>query len=106
MRRSTVISALAFMFIIFAVVCYAKDSGMSGADLFKQHCAPCHSGGGNVMEPAYTLHKKDLKKHGITKPQDVIAKMRNPGPGMTAFDRNTISDSDAEKIAEYVLKTF
>ncbi len=106
MKKSIVISALAFVFIMFAVACHAKDPGMSGAELFKQHCAPCHSGGGNVIEPAYTLHKKDLKEHGITKPKDVIAKMRNPGPGMTAFDRNTISDSDAEKIGEYVLKTF
>lgn len=106
MKKSTVISALSFVFVISAVACYAKDPGMSGAELFKQHCAPCHSGGGNVIQPAFTLHKKDLKKHGITKPQDVIAKMRNPGPGMTAFDINTISHSDAEKIAEYVLKTF
>jgi cytochrome c6 len=32
--------------------------------------------------------------------------MRNPGPGMTAFDEKTIPDTDAKEIAEYVLKTF
>jgi cytochrome c6 len=106
MKKSIVIYLLAITLIIFVGACYAKDSGSSGADLFKQHCSTCHTGGGNVIEPAYTLHKEDMKKHGITKPKDVIAKMRNPGPGMPAFDRNTISDKDAEKIAEYVLETF
>jgi cytochrome c6 len=36
----------------------------------------------------------------------VVKTMRNPGPGMTAFDAKTISDQDAKAIAEYVLKTF
>jgi cytochrome c6 len=32
--------------------------------------------------------------------------MRNPGPGMTKFDKKEISDKEAKAIAEYVLKTF
>jgi cytochrome c6 len=105
-KRSRGISMAAITLMILAGACYAKDSGVSGEDLFKQHCAPCHSGGGNVVNLGYTLHKKDMKKHGVTKKQNIIEKMRHPGPGMTAFDKNTISDKDAEKIAEYVLKTF
>jgi cytochrome c6 len=32
--------------------------------------------------------------------------MRNPGPGMTKFDKKTISDKEARAIADYILKTF
>jgi cytochrome c6 len=32
--------------------------------------------------------------------------MRNPGPGMNAFDQKTISDAKAKDIATYILKTF
>ncbi len=53
-----------------------------------------------------TLHEKDLKAHGITNASQIVGKMRNPGPGMTKFDKKTISDKDANKIAKYLLKTF
>ncbi len=38
--------------------------------------------------------------------EDIIGKMRNPGPGMTQFDAKTISDEEARAIADYILKTF
>jgi len=38
--------------------------------------------------------------------KDIIAKMRKPGPGMTAFDKKTISDKEAKAIADYILKTY
>jgi cytochrome c6 len=93
---------------ISAVACYGKEAGKSqtGEALFKQHCAACHPGGGNIVNPAFTLHGKALMAHSITKPGDIVQKMRNPGPGMTKFDKKTIPDRDAKKIAEYVLKTF
>ena len=77
-----------------------------GAHLFKQHCAVCHPNGGNIINPSFTLHKKDREAHGVKTVQDVIGRMRNPGPGMTKFDTRTINDDDAKKIAEYVLETF
>ncbi len=90
------------------VACYGKEAGKgeTGEAFFKQHCAVCHPDGENIINPGFTLHSKDLKAHGITKAAGIIDKMRNPGPGMTMFDKNTIPDKDAEKIAEYVLKTF
>jgi cytochrome c6 len=83
-----------------------KAHGQSGAELFKTHCAVCHPDGGNIVNPDYTLRKKDRDKHNVKTASDIIAKMRNPGPGMTPFDKATISDDDAEEIAEYILKTF
>ena len=82
------------------------DMGKSGEGLFKQHCAVCHPDGGNIINPQYTLNKKDLQAHKIRKPGDIVRKMRHPGEGMTKFDKKTVSDKDANKIAEYILKTF
>jgi cytochrome c6 len=91
---------------VFVIACYAKDKGSAGEALFKEHCAVCHPDGNNIVNPAFKLHGEDLKAHGITKASQIVDKMRNPGPGMTKFDEKAISDKDAIKIAEYVLKAF
>jgi cytochrome c6 len=86
---------------------YAADKKESkGAKLFQQHCAACHPDGGNIVKPAFTLHKKDRDAHGVKTAGDIVGKMRNPGPGMTRFDAKTISDTDAKEIAEHIQKTF
>jgi len=81
-----------------------KDS--NGAKLFQQKCAACHPDGGNIIKPTMTLHKKDMDAHGVKTADDIVGKMRNPGPGMTRFDTKTISDKDAKEIAQYILKAF
>jgi cytochrome c6 len=88
------------------MACYGNDGGTTGKALFEQHCAVCHPDGGNIVNPDFTLHGKDLKAHGITTADQIMGKMRNPGPGMTQFDKKTIPDRDAKKIAEYILKAF
>jgi len=84
----------------------AEKKESAGAKLFQQHCAACHPNGGNIIKPAMTLHKKDMDANGVKTAQDIVGKMRNPGPGMTRFDAKTISDKDAKEIAQYVLNTF
>jgi len=103
---TTVLTAAALF--SFAAAGFAKEEtkSASGEELFKTHCAACHPDGGNIVNPQKTLHKKDRQTNNINKPQDIINKMRNPGPGMTQFDKPTISDKDAKKIAEYIIKTF
>jgi len=83
-----------------------KEMEVRGEALFKQHCFPCHPDGGNVINPQKTLHKKDREANGVMTAADIVGKMRNPGPGMTKFDEQTIPDADAKEIAEYELKTF
>lgn len=83
-----------------------KETEIRGEALFKQHCYPCHPDGGNVINPQKTLHKKDGESNGVKTAADIVGKMRNPGPGMTKFDEQTIPDADAREIAEYELKTF
>jgi len=103
---------LSLIFITLIFVCslaaagYAKDKGKTGEELFRAHCATCHPDGSNIVNPKKTLHKKDREANNIRKPEDIMKIMRNPGPGMTPFDKATIPDPDAKKVAEYILKTF
>jgi cytochrome c6 len=84
----------------------ASGAEQTGEALFKQNCVICHVDGGNIVNPQKPLHKKERETNGVKTAGDIIKKMRNPGPGMTMFDKKTISDKDAHKIAEYILKTF
>lgn len=108
MKKALVVSILAVSLILLGIACQAEKAGGDppGKALFQQHCAACHPDGGNIINPDFPLHKEKLKEHNITKAGDIIEKMRNPGPGMTKFDKATISDKDAEDIADYILKTF
>ena len=108
MKTTNLVRAVLFAFLVFAAqsIAASQGAGKTGEELFRGHCAVCHPEGGNIINTIKTLHKKDLDASGIKSPEDIIGKMRNPGEGMTQFDKTTISDEDAEKIAKYVLKTF
>jgi cytochrome c6 len=80
--------------------------GKSGAELYKQYCAACHPDGGNPMNAKKTLHKADMAANNVKSEDDIVKLMRNPGPGMTKFDENTIPDADAKAIAKYVQDTY
>ncbi len=85
---------------------FAKEKKADGKKEFDEHCAVCHKDGGNIVNPAKTLKKADREANGVKKWQDIVGKMRNPGPGMTKFEKSDVSDKEARAIAEYVLKTF
>src|SRR5208337_626269 len=105
---------LAAIVMVAAMVCLygmnnpagADEKGKSGEAAFKENCAICHPDGGNIINPQKTLHKSDREANNVKTAADIINKMRNPGPGMTKFDTITISDAEAKKIAEYILKIF
>ncbi len=108
-------SSLFFILLLISLPDRAATSDIPGEALFKQHCAVCHPDGGNVINPQKTLHKKDLAANNIRTAEDIVKKMRNPGPvpthpqewgGMKIFDEKKISDEDALKIAEYVMSKF
>lgn len=81
----------------------AARAEANGQELFMQHCNACHPNGGNIIKPQKTLHKGERTVNTV---EEVVGKMRNPGPGMSTFDSNFLPDSDAKAIAEYILKTF
>lgn len=85
---------------------WGREKESNGAKLFQKHCAACHPDGGNILTPAFTLHKKDRDAHGVKTAKDIIGKMRNPGPKMPPFDAKTIPDKNAKEIAWYIIKTF
>jgi cytochrome c6 len=108
MYRIFMISVLAISVCFFGLALFAEgaSTGKSGGELFKENCAVCHPNGGNIINPQKPLQKKEREANGVKNAKDIVGKMRNPGPGMTKFDEKMISDSDAKKIAEYILKTF
>jgi cytochrome c6 len=79
---------------------------VDGKAVFDEYCASCHKGGGNVVNPVKTLSRSDREANGIKSPGDIVKIIRNPGPGMPAFDQGAISDDEAKALAEYVLSTF
>ena len=97
---------LAVMLFCHALPAAAASAASQGEQAFIKNCAVCHPNGGNTINSAKTLHKKDLAKSGIKKPADIIGNMRNPGPAMIRFDEAAITDKTAQAIAEYILKTF
>lgn len=92
---------------LLATVAHAEQKGKLDAKAgFNKHCAVCHPDGGNIINKTKSIRKGDLQKAGIKNWQGIVAKMRKPGPGMTAFPKEMIADKDAKAIAEYILKTF
>jgi len=84
----------------------SASAAISGEELFKQQCASCHPDGGNTVNSKKTLDRKTMAANKITKPEDIVKIMRNPGTGMNKFDEATLPEKDAMAIAEYVLNTF
>lgn len=90
----------------FALADHAKGAKVDGKKEFDEHCAVCHANGGNIINKAKTLSKKDLEANGVKSVKNIVAKIRKPGPGMTVFDKKTVSDKEAAAIAKYIIKTF
>ncbi len=78
----------------------------SGEALFKELCAMCHAGGGNIINPKKTLSKADRDTHGTNSVEAIVQTIRNPGPGMARYDETTLPDDQARLIAQYILDTF
>jgi cytochrome c6 len=107
MKKQLLVLFLAVSIMSMAVFAFgAKASESRGEKLFMTNCNVCHPDGGNIVNPKKTLHKADREANGVKTADDIIKRMRNPGPGMTKFDEKNYPDKDARAIAEYVLKTF
>jgi len=117
MKGMFIVGILILSFCVLSTSLLAKDvaTEQTGESLFNKHCASCHPNGGNILNPKKTLYKKDLEANNIFTAEDIVKKIRNPGPvpthpqewaGMTMFDEKKISNDDAFKIADYILKKF
>ncbi|MFZ3208818.1 MAG: c-type cytochrome [Geobacteraceae bacterium] len=109
MKKVVMTSAFLVALATFVTTGFAdakKGEKIDGAREFKEHCAVCHPDGGNIVTTKKTLSKKDREANGVKTARDIVKNMRNPGPGMTRFDKKAISDKEAMAIAEHILKTF
>lgn len=108
MRKAVILQIIVLAASCIGTMAFAdkKASKTSGEAKFNELCAMCHPGGGNVMNQKKTLSKKDRAANNLKTEADIVNYMRKPGPGMTPFDAKTLSDEDAEEIAEYVMKAF
>ena len=117
MKKYVVICITAFSVLLLISITAAKEVARdsSGEALFLKNCAQCHPEGGNLFNKQKTLHTKDLNTNNIYTAEDIVKKVRNPGPapihpstwsGMKKFDEREHSSEDALKIGDYILKTF
>lgn len=106
---------LAWNFSVITLLCLGGIHGFSvksaaadkdGRELFQQHCAVCHPGGGNIINPNKTLDGETLAANGIVTAADIVTTMRQPGPGMPRFDQGVLPDQAAGRIAEHILQTY
>ncbi len=80
--------------------------GQKGEEVFRQRCAACHRGGGNILNPQKTLSKADREAQGLKTVDDLVRYMRKPGRGMPVFSEVSLPESDARAVAEFIQKTF
>jgi len=99
---------VAVLMVLSWSVAGAENSAKAapGEKQFSQHCAVCHPGGGNIVNPKKTLGKNNLAANNIKTEEDIIKVIRNGVPGMPKFDENAITKKDAQEIAQYISKTF
>jgi cytochrome c6 len=109
MKRRAIAAVALMSMTAFGTAGFAdtkKGAKIDGKKEFEEHCAVCHKDGGNTVNPAKTLARKDREANGVKTAKEIIGKMRKPGPGMTPFDKKTISDKEAKAIADYIIGTF
>ncbi len=73
-----------------------------GAKLFKQNCAACHAGGGNLVNAQKTLKKDALEKYDMYSKEAIVYQVTNGKNAMPAFGKR-LSSGKIEELAEYVL---
>lgn len=104
--KKTIVAVVAVMSMSVMVAPAFAAEKVDAKAKFDQHCAACHPKGGNIINPKKTLSKKSLAENGVKSEKDIVAKMRNPGPGMTKFDAKAVPDAEAKAIAKYIMATF
>ncbi len=104
-----VMGATALVVVMFLAaesgLCGTPPGGrIDGKEEFIEHCAVCHPNGKNIVNVQKPLSGKALQANGIGTVNNIVAKMRIQGPGITRFVEQPISDPEAKAIAAYVLR--
>jgi len=80
----------------------------AGKRLFEKHCAVCHPGGGNLVNPDKTLRTRHLAANGLSTADSLVKYMLNPGKGMPRLvhEDREITREQAASSASYTIETF
>ncbi|MEB3199049.1 MAG: c-type cytochrome [Synechococcaceae cyanobacterium] len=74
----------------------------SGAQLFENHCAGCHAGGGNIIRRGKTLRLEALRRYDLASPQ-AIAAVAAAGRGqMSGYREQLGGDAGVQAVADWV----
>jgi cytochrome c6 len=83
-----------------AAVTQGTAAPVSAGQFFKEQCAACHAGGGNIVNPKMPLKGAPLLKTFAA----FLSQIRKPQPPMPTFSPSKISDGQARKLYDYILK--
>ncbi len=74
------------LFVIFIVIVSPAMAAQApnGAELYKKHCSACHPDATRLSD------------------SHIVEIMRNPPSPMPTFDKDKVSDRDADAIADYI----
>jgi cytochrome c6 len=96
-----IILSLAMIAFSFNQSALAGDLA-TGAKLFQANCAPCHSGGLNVVNASKTLQKQDLEKYKMFSKAAIKKQITYGKNAMPTFG-NRLTEANIEDLATYVL---
>ena len=108
MKREAAMKALLILCVagmvlgVFVAAGLTQDSapGGPGEVLFKENCMACHPGGGNAINPNKPLKgAQTLKTFGT-----FLSWIRNPVAPMPAYPPAKISEDQARKLYDYIMK--
>jgi cytochrome c6 len=80
----------------------ASDDLAIGKKIFDGNCAPCHTGGRNVVNGSKTLQKSDLKKYKMDSVAAIKQQVTYGKNAMPAFG-GRLSSQYIEDVAKYVI---
>jgi len=93
--------AVALAIAVLLGVAPASAAGLSGAELFTNHCAGCHVNGGNVIRRGQTLKLAALERQGIDGPEAISA-IAAAGRGQMSGYGAVLGEGGADAVAAYV----
>jgi len=99
--KGAVAIAIALFIGLLVGAAPASAAGISGAELFRNHCAGCHVNGGNIIRRQQTLKLAALGRNGINGPEGIL-EIASAGRGQMAGYGAVLGEAGAEAVAGYV----
>jgi cytochrome c6 len=103
MKRAVLLSVMGVVLVgvfTLAGMTQGTTAPAAGEQLFKDNCMSCHAGGGNILDKEMPLTgSPDLKTFAA-----FLTQIRKPKAPMPPFPASKISDTQARRLYDYILK--